>query len=198
MNFSLVDLPLPVRLRTEIPMTDEELLRFCAENELLRVERDANGELIVMSPTGMDTGGRNMDISTDLNLWARADGRGKAFDSNTGFTLPDGSMRSPDASWVLHSRLATLTPEDRRRFAPLCPDFVIELRSPSDSLAELKTKMVRWIANGVQLAWLIDPELQQVLIYRPNQPVEEHDRPTSVQGTEIVSGFELVMERIWA
>ena len=198
MNLSLTELPLPLRLRTATPMTDDELLRFCEGNEVLRIEREPTGDLIVMSPTGMDTGGRNLDIGTDLNLWARQDGRGRAFDSNTRFTLPDNSMRSPDAAWILTSRLECLTAEQRRRFAPICPDFVIELRSPSDSLPALQSKMESWIANGVQLAWLIDPEIQQVTVYRPNEAPELHQSPTTIHGTGVMAGFEFIMDRTWA
>lgn len=198
MEFTLSALPLPTRLRPQSPWTDEDLLRFCAANEGLRVERDPNGELIVMSPAGSQSSGRNMDISTDLNIWARSDGRGKAFDSSGGFTLPDGSMRSPDAAWILLSRWNGLTPEQQRRFAPICPDFVLELRSPTDNLSELEAKMGHWIANGVQLGWLIDPETRTVTIYSQDSAPEEHQDPTSVQGRGIIAGFELITTRIWS
>ncbi|WP_263383377.1 Uma2 family endonuclease [Granulicella arctica] len=197
MNLSLVGVPLPLRLKPETPMSDEQLMTFCAANEILRVERDANGEVIVMTPTGAASGGRNMDISTDLNIWARLNGTGKAFDSSTGFTLPDGSMRSADVAWLLLSRWSALSKEQQRGFAPLCPDFVIELRSSTDSLADLRTKMKLWIANGVQLAWLIDPDHQAVTIYRPNHEPELLHHPTSVQGDGVMTGFELPMARIW-
>jgi Uma2 family endonuclease len=153
MAFSLTELPLPVRLRPQVPMTDEELLRFCAANDDLRIERDKGGELIVMTPAGGETGDKNSDIIADLKIWTRQDGRGISFDSNTGFTLPDGSMRAPDAASIASSRWNALSKEERRSFVPLCPDFVIELRSPSDNLSELKEKMEQWIANGAQLAW---------------------------------------------
>ena len=198
MTLQLAELPLPVRLRPQTPMTDEELLRFCAANDGLRIERDKDGELIVMTPAGGETGDKNSDIIADLKIWTRQDGRGRSFDSNTGFTLPDGSMRAPDAAWIAGSRWNALSKEERSRFAPLCPDFIIELRSPSDALPELQAKMEQWIANGAQLAWLIDPIEQAVSIYRPGQAIEALHQPTSVQGDGVMAGFELVMARIWA
>ncbi len=133
-------------------MTDDELLRFCAANDTLRIEREPNGELIVMTPTGSEGSGMNAEITADLTIWARQDGRGKVFDSNGGFTLPDGSMRAADAAWLLLSRWNKLTLADQKRFAPICPDFVIELRSESDSLKDLQAKMDQWIANSAQAA----------------------------------------------
>jgi Uma2 family endonuclease len=197
MNFALAEMPLPFRFRPETPMSDEELMRFCAANNFLRVERDANGEILVMTPAGSKTSKMNMRIGRLLDEWAEADGRGVAFDSNGGFTLPDGSMRAADAAWVELKRWQALSAADQARYAPLCPDFVIELRSPSDSLTELKEKMQQWIANGAQVAWLIDPENQTVIVYRPGQQPDIHNHPTSVQGTGIVAGFELVMARVW-
>ena len=198
MTLQLAELPFPIRLRPQVPMTDDELLRFCAANDGLRVEREANGEILVMTPAGNRTGRKNTAIIRILDTWAESDGRGYAFDSNTGFTLPDGSMRCPDAAWVRSARWDALSEQDKDRFSPLCPDFIIELRSPSDSLPELETKMQQWIANGAQLAWLIDPIEQAVSIYRPGQPPELLAHPTSVQGDGPMAGFELVMERIWA
>ena len=197
MAFSLAELPLPVRLRPQVPMTDEELLRFCAANDDLRIERDKGGELILMTPAGGETGDKNSDIIADLKIWTRQDGRGRSFDSNTGFTLPDGSMRAPDAAWVDGSRWCALSKEERKSFVPLCPDFIIELRAPSDALPELEAKMEQWTGNGAQLAWLIDPMEQAVTIYRPGQAPEVLHHPTSVQGDGVMAGFELVMARIW-
>ena len=196
MNFA-VNLELPVRVRPDHPMTDEELMRFCAANDLLRIERDKNGELILMTPTGSEGGGRNADVTFELMLWARADGRGKVFDSNTGFTLPDGSMRSPDASWVSWPRWNALTHEEQKRFAPICPEFVIELRSESDRLEDLRAKMVEWIANGAELAWLIDPERKAVEVYRPGRAPEVLEGLSAVYGEGPVRGFVLELARIW-
>jgi len=197
MNFALAEMPLPLRFRPETPMSDEELMRFCAANDFLRVERDANGEILVMTPAGNKTGRKNTAIISALDAWAERDGRGYAFDSNTGFTLPDGSMRSPDAAWVQAVRWNILSDRDKDRFSPICPDFIIELRSPSDNLAELEAKMEQWIVNGAQVAWLIDPERQVVAIYRPGDQTEVQHHPSSVQGNGVVAGFELVMARIW-
>jgi Uma2 family endonuclease len=197
MNFSLAEMPLPLRFRPETPMSDDELMRFCAANDALRVERDANGEILVMTPAGSKTSKMNMRIGRFLDVWAEEDGRGVAFDSNGGFTLPDGSMRAADAAWVELKKWESLSSEDQARYAPLCPDFVIELRSPSDSLAELKEKMEQWIANGAQVGWLIDPEEKTVYAYRPGESPEVHHHPTSVQGSGVVAGFELVMTRVW-
>ncbi len=197
MNFALAEMPLPLRFRPETPMSDEELMRFCAANEGLRVERDANGEILVMTPAGSRTGKKNTDVIIDLGVWNRLNGRGVVFESNTGFTLPDGSMLSPDAAWIEGRRWDALSDRDQERFAPICPDFIIELRSPSDNLPDLQAKMLQWIANGTELAWLIDPIEQSVSIYRPGQSPEIHNYPASVQGDGIMAGFELVMARIW-
>jgi Uma2 family endonuclease len=197
MNFALAEMPLPLRFRPETPMSDEELMRFCAANDFLRVERDANGEILVMTPAGSKTSSMNSRITRLLDEWAEADGHGIAFDSNGGFSLPDGSMRAADAAWVHKSRWDTLSYADQARFAPICPDFIIELRSPKDSLTELKQKMEQWIANGVQQGWLIDPENKTVYVYRPGEQREVLTHPTSVQGNGVMAGFELVMARIW-
>jgi Uma2 family endonuclease len=197
MAYSLAELPLPIRLRPQAPMSDEELLRFYAANDGLRVERDANGEIVVMTPAGGKTGKKNTDVIIDLGLWNRQTDRGVAFESNTGFTLPDGSMLSPDAAWIERRRWIALSEGDQERFVPLCPDFVIELRFSSDSPTNLRTKMQQWISNGAQLAWLIDPIEKNVWVYRPGQEPEVHHYPNSVQGDGIMAGFELGMARIW-
>ncbi len=197
MNLALEGVELPIRLRLEKPLTDLELMRFCTVNEMVRVERDANGELILMSPSGLEGSSWNSELITELNLWARQDGRGKVFDSNGGFTLPDGSMRAPDAAWVSSRRWNSVPREEQKRYGRVSPEFVIELRSESDRLPPLQEKMQLWIANGVELAWLIDPQRKVVEVYRPGQEPEVHEQPTSVQGSGPVEGFELVLERIW-
>jgi Uma2 family endonuclease len=197
MQFALANLELPARIRLERPMTDEELMRFCAANEMVRVERDTNGELIVMSPTGTGTGRTNSEVNFQLALWAREMNSGVTFDSNAGFTLPDGSMRSPDAAWIAWPRWNALTKEEQDRFAPICPEFVIELRSPSDSLPELQTKMKSWIANGAELAWLIDPSRKTVEAYRPGREVEVLEGGSAVEGDGPVAGFVLELGRVW-
>ena len=198
MNLAIHDVALPARLRFERPMTDDQLFKFCAKNELLRVERDSNGELILMSPSGLDGDNANAEITTELTIWARQDGRGKSFGSNAGFTLPDGSMRSPDGAWMSLQRWNALAPREQERFGHVVPEFVIELRSRGDRLAGLQKKMSIWIANGVELAWLIDPKRKVVEVYRAGESVEVHQNPTSVQGMGPVRGFELVMDRIWS
>lgn len=196
MEFVLKNLPLPASLITDVPMSDDELLEFCAKNDLLRVERTRSGEIKLMSPTGSGTGAANAELNRQLGNWAYDNG-GVAFDSNTGFSLPDGSMMSPDAAWISDPRWSALSVRDRSRFAPLCPEFVIELRSPSDSLPQLEQKMALWIDNGAQLAWLIDPEAENVKVYRPGAAVEVHEHPTSVQGTGLIATFKLLTARIW-
>ena len=197
MNFALSEIELPVRLRFERPMTDDELMRFCAENDDLRVEREPNGEILVMTPANSKTSKMNLRIGRLLDEWAESDGRGIATGPDGGYTLPDGSMRAPDAAWVEKSRWEALTDPQQSSFAPVCPDFVIELRSPSDKLPPARAKMEQWIANGVQVGWLIDPIEKSITIYRPGDEPEHLAHPTSVQGTGPIAGFELVMSRIW-
>ena len=197
MSLALSQIDPPVRLRRDLPMSDDEFMSFCAANEPLRFERDANGEIIVMSPTG--TGGSEVegDVYLELGNWARADGRGRAYPASAGFKLPDTSVRAADAAWMSFRRRDALSQEQRKSFAQLCPEFVIEVRSETDRLAPLQEKMGIWIANGVELAWLIDPQRKVVEIYRPGEEPEIHEQPTSVQGSGPVAGFELVMARIW-
>ena len=197
MNVALPEIDQPVRLRFERPMTDEELMRFCAANEMVRVERDANGELILMSPSGSGTGRTNSELIYQLAAWARETNSGATFDSNAGFTLPDGSMRSPDAAWIAWPRWNALSKQEQEGFAPICPEFVIELRSPSDSLSELQAKMRLWVANGAAVAWLVDPSRKAVEIYRPGREVEVLEGGSAVYGEGPVGGFVLELGRIW-
>ncbi len=197
--FHLANLPLPIRIRPEYALSDEELLQFCAANDVLRIEREPNGELTVMSPTGTGAGDTDSEINFQLRLWARLADSVVIFSSSTGFRLRDGSMRSPDAAAASREQWNALTPEQRRSgFAPLCPEFVIELRSPSDRLPDLQAKMGEWLRNGAELAWLIDPERQTVEIYRPGTALPEVlERPVTVSGEGPVAGFVLETERIW-
>lgn len=197
MNLVLEHIELPIRIRMEKRMTDDELLEFCLANEPARVERDANGELIVMSPTFSEGGGIEGEVGVELAIWARADGRGRYFGPNAGFTLPDSSVRAADAAWVSWNQWNALTTEQRNSFAPICPEFVIEVRSNSDRLPLLQDKMGIWTANGAELAWLIDPQRKVVEVYRRGESPEIYENPTSVQGTGAVRGFELVMVRVW-
>jgi Uma2 family endonuclease len=179
------------------PLNDDEFFDFCMKNADLRIERFANGEIVIMPPAGLETGYQNGEISAQLRNWARADGRGLAFDSNTEFILASGAAFAPDASWILKSRLAKFTKEEKKRFGRICPDFVIELRSPSDRLPSLKTKMEEWILNGAQLGWLIDADRRTVFIYRPAKPVEEMHDAGALAGEGPVEGFRLDLVPVW-
>jgi Uma2 family endonuclease len=178
-------------------LTDEQFFRLCQDNPEFRFELTARGELIVMPPTGSETGWRNNEFSYALTAWAKQDGSGLVFDSSTGFTLPNGAKRSPDAAWIRRERWRALTPEQRREFAPLCPDFVMELRSPTDNLLALQEKMQEYVDNGARLGWLIDPIEKRVFVYRPGQPVEALDNPTSLSGDPVLPGFMLSVQELW-
>ena len=197
MSLELFEIDPPVRIRPESPMSDEEFMRFCTANEPMRLEREPDGEITVMSPSGFETGRINSRITRLLDEWAETDGRGTVTDSNGGYALPDGSVRAPDAAWIKFGKVQPLSEEQQAGFPPVSPDFVIELRSPSDKPADLRRKMQWWLDNGVELGWLIDPYEKSVTIYRPGAEPEEHVNPTSVQGTGPVAGFELVLSRIW-
>lgn len=189
---------LPLRIRFDEPLTDAKLEEFCALNSPYRVEREENGELTLMSPNSSDNGAIEAELSAELILWTRQEGRGKVFGPNAGFTLPDSSVRAADLSWVTLERWNALATAQQQSFAPLCPDFIIEVRSKSDRLKTIKSKMQKWIANGVSLAWLIDPRRRTVEIYRPGEAPEMHNNPTSIYGTGPVAGFELILSRIWS
>ena len=197
MEYTLASLALPICLRPETPMSDEAFLRFSAENDSLRMEREANGEILVMTPAGTKTGLVNQRIGVFLTLWADEDLRGVTFDSSAGFKLPNGAIRSPDAAWVSRSRWEALSDAEQDAFSPLCPEFVIELVSPKDRVAAVRKKMGEWIANGAEVAWLVDPQRRVVEVYRVGEEVDVYENPTSVQGTGCVAGFCLVMERVW-
>jgi Uma2 family endonuclease len=177
-------------------LTDEQFFELCSANRDMRFERSADGELIIMAPTGWGTGNNNAEISGQLWAWNRQRGLGKVFDSSTGFRLPNGADRSPDASWVSQDRLEALNP-DPAKFLPLAPDFVVELRSQSDTLNPLQTKMQEYIDNGVRLGWLIDSKNQRVEIYRPGQEVEILESPVSLSGEEVLPGFSLDLSPLW-
>ena len=191
--------PMPLELRFEpaIEMTEELFTAFCAQNSDMRIELTAEGVLEIMPPTKGDTGAKELDIAIDLGIWARADGSGVAFGPTAGFTMPNNAIRSPDASWVLRSRLAALSDDDKNRFIPICPDFVVELRSATDRLSVLKAKMEEYIANGALLGWLIDPINRRVYVYRPNAQVEVLDAPDTLSAEPELAGFALNMTPIW-
>ena len=188
--------PLTVNLPSIKSMSTEQFYEFCQANDDLRIERTASGEVIIMPPAFSDTGNRNFKIAVQLGNWAELDGTGEPFDSSAGFTLPNGATRSPDASWIKLERWNALTEEQKASFAPICPDFVIELRSQSDTLSGLQDKMQEYIANGASLGWLIDRKNRKVYIYRPNQEPEILDNPETVSGA-VLPGFVLRMAKIW-
>jgi len=197
MILAFPDREMSFRVRFDQPLSDEALERFSVDNDPWRVERDANGELIMMTPVNSAGGAAEGDVYAELAIWTRADGRGKAFGPSAGFRLEDTSVRAADAAWMSLARWNALSREQQESFAPICPEFVIEVRSKSDRLATLEAKMEMWIANGAELAWMIDPERRAVAIYRPGDSPEVLQEPTSVQGTGAVAGFELVLSRIW-
>ncbi len=178
-------------------LTKEQFYQLCQANRDFRFERTATGELIIMPPTGGGTGKRNLKIAQQLGNWAELDGSGVAFDSSTGFTLPNGNDRSPDAAWIPLEKWSAFTPEEQEKFLLLCPDFLIELRSPSDALAPLQAKMQEYLENGTRLGWLINRKDRQVEIYRQGQEKEILDNPTRLSGEEVLPGFILNLESIW-
>ena len=197
MNLAFSEDDMPVRIAFEQPLTDDALMRFSAANEFLRLERDANGELIVMPPAGFGSSNMNVRIARLLDEWAEIDGRGTTTESSGGYSLPDGSVRAPDSAWISFERLRPVSAEARDGFAPVCPELVIEIRSKSDRLKPLQTKMEMWLANGAEVAWLVEPERRVVEVYRPGDLPEVLHDPSSVQGSGPVAGFELVMARVW-
>jgi Uma2 family endonuclease len=178
-------------------LSDDDFFEFCQANRDLRIERTSDGDIIIMSPTGSETGGRNFNLAGMFHAWVRTDGTGKGFDSSTGFILPNGAERSPDLSWIRLSRWNALTHIERQEFAPLCPDFVVELTSPSDALSALQAKMEEYIQNGAELGWLIDPMNKRVYIYRPHAQVECLDDPDTVSGEPLLKGFVLDVRELW-
>lgn len=186
-----------LQLPPSLQMNPDQFFDFCQVNRDLRIERTAKGEIIVMTPAGGETGGRNSEIARQLGNWAIVDGTGNTFDSSTGFSLPLGGDRSPDAAWVLRSRLAPLTAEQRRKFLPLCPDFVVELRSSSDRISTVREKMQMFMENGARLGFLVDPQSRQVTVYRPGAEPQVLNNPETVSGDPELPGFTLEMARIW-
>ena len=180
-----------------ISLNQDELFNFCQLNSHLRIERTATGKLIIMSPTGSETGNRNFKLIQQLANWTDKDGTGIGFDSSAGFVLPNGATRSPDASWVNLAKWDALSDEQKVKFAPICPDFVVEIKSPSDDLETLQSKMQEYIDNGASMGWLIDRASRQVYIYCPNKDVEILDNPTMVKGDPLLVGFELDLTKIW-
>ncbi len=187
-----------MELKLPLPeLTDDEFFDFCAANSDYRIERTAGRKIIIMAGTGGETGNLNAEITAQLHVWAKIDRRGVTFDSGTMFLLPNGAMRSPDAAWVSKARWADIPKETRRRFLPLCPDFLMELTSPSDRLPAVQKKMSEWMTAGCQLAWILHPPRKAVYIYRPGREVEILEEPTHVAGEGPVQGFTLDLDSIW-
>lgn len=178
-------------------VSDEEFADLCRLNPELHFERTSEGELVITAPTGGKTGRRNAKLTVAFGVWAEQDGTGQNFDSSTLFTLPNSAKRSPDLSWVRNERWNALSPKEQDEFPPLCPDFVVELRSRTDSLRALKEKMEEYISNGAQLGWLIDPFELRVYVYRANAAPEVLEDPVDVTGEPLLKGFVLNLRALW-
>ncbi|WP_017297356.1 Uma2 family endonuclease [Nodosilinea nodulosa] len=186
-----------IKLQPALDMTDDQFYQLCITNPDLKFERNAQGDLLIMSPTGGETGNRNVELATEFVLWNRQRQLGLVFDSSTGFKLPGGGERSPDVAWVEQSRWDALTPEQRQKFPPIAPDFVLELLSPSDRLSMVQAKMQEYMTSGVRLGWLINPQTRQVEIYRQGQAPELLNNPTSLSEDSVLPEFRLNMALIW-
>ena len=183
---------------THRSVTPEQFEELCHEYRELRLELTSTGELIVMPPAGSQTGRRNADLTYQLVAWCKQDGTGVCFDSTAGFTVPNGAIRSPDGAWIKRERWDSLTEQQKNSFAPICPDFVVELRSPSDNLSQLYLKMFEYVENGTSLGWLIDPFKRQVYVYRPDEEVVVLDNPETVSGEPLMLGFKLNLTELWS
>lgn len=188
---------LTISLNSVVELTDEQFYQLCQANQDLRFERSPTGELVITSPAGSETGNRNAGITAQLWMWNELTNLGLVFDSSTGFKLSNGANRSPDAAWVRLERWTALTLEQQQRFAPICPDFVIELMSPSDNLLAVQLKMQEYLENGMQLGWLINRETQTVEIYRPRHPAELLNQPENLSGEDVLPDFSLKLAKVW-
>ncbi|MGB5595937.1 MAG: Uma2 family endonuclease [Crocosphaera sp.] len=188
---------LTLNLPPILSLSDEQFEQLALANEDIRLELTAQGELIIMSFTGGETGNRNFELYLDLGNWNRQTRLGKAFDSSTGFRLPNGAKRSPDMSWIRGERWESLSAAQRKKFIPLCPNFAVELVSESDDLEDSQKKMREYLDNGLQLGWLIIPRTQVVKIYRPSQEVETLESPTTLSGEDILPGLVVDLQPIW-
>ena len=197
LSVDLEILPMVLQMLPNMIMTDDQFFDFCQLNRHFRIERNQIGDLFIMSPTGSETEERNFNLIVQLGIWTKQDGTGVGFGSSGGFTLPNGAVRSPDAAWIKRTKWEIIPADKRKKFAPICPEFVVELRSENDSLSTLKEKMQEYIDNGTQLAWLIDRKQRKVFIYRPNCGVEELDNPQTLTGEDILPGFVLDLSEIW-
>ncbi|MBD1854073.1 MULTISPECIES: Uma2 family endonuclease [Leptolyngbya] len=191
-----MELTSPLKLDfNHVHLTDEQFYQLCLHNPEWDIEQNAKGVVIVMSPVGGESGSREMDAGGELYLWNKQTQLGKVFSSSTLFKLPKGGKRSPDAAWVESSRWQALTPDQRKKFPPIAPDFVIELRSATDDLKTLQEKMQEYLESGVRLGWLLNPQDQQVEIYRQGQAKEVKPLPTILSGEDVLPGFELTVDR---
>lgn len=180
-----------------LQLTDEQYEKLCQENPDLKLELTQHGELVIMPPTGGETGRRNSSINLELGLWNRQTQLGIVFDSSTEFKLPNGANRSPDAAWIRRDRWDALTTAQKESFPPICPDFVIELLSPSDNFKTVQAKMQEYLDNGIRLGWLIDPKSQRIEIYRQGKAVEMLESPSTLSGENVLVGFVLDLQVIW-
>ncbi len=194
----LLEAPMIVHTRPAIDLDDEQFFQFCQLNRDLQIERTAEGDILIMAPEGGSSGRGSSRLTALFDNWAERDGTGQVFGSSTGFRLSNGAVRAPDVAWVRNRRLDELTERQWQRFLPLCPDFVLELRSPSDSLRRLEQKMGEYLDNGAQLGWLLDPQSKRVFVYRPGAKVEILENPATVCGEPILRGFVLEVPRLWA
>ncbi|MBE9213491.1 Uma2 family endonuclease [Plectonema cf. radiosum LEGE 06105] len=186
-----------INFNNVVKLTDDQFYQLCQDNPDVKLERNQWGELIVMPPTGGETGNRNSELNAEFVLWNRKFLLGKVFDSSTCFKLPNGPNRSPDVSWIQLDRWNTLSEQQREKFPPIAPDFVLELMSPSDQLSDVQEKMVEYMAAGVKLGWLFNRKNRRVEIYRQGQAVEVLDSPTSLSGEDILPGFVLDLSILW-
>jgi Uma2 family endonuclease len=199
-NLTQIDEYIPAELIaiTHHKVTPEQFEQLCAEYSDMRLELTSTGELIVMPPTGSETGMYCSDLNYQLVAWSKQDDTGVCFGSSAGFTLPNGAIRSPDASWIKREKWDTLTKQQKGKFAPICPDFVVELRSPSDKLTDLYLKMFDYLENGASLGWLIDPFKRQVYVYRPNEQTVVLENPETVSADPLLPGFTLNLTELWS
>jgi Uma2 family endonuclease len=185
-----------IKLDSVIHLTQEQFYAICADNPELKLERNFTGEVLIMSPTGGETGARNSDLNLELGIWNRQKRLGIVFDSSTGFTLPNGADRSPDLAWIPLAKWEALSPEQRSRFLPLCPDFVVELLSPTDSWTKAQAKMTEYQENGCRLGWLIDPKSRKVAIYRQGT-IEIQQQPSLLLGENVLPGLAIATSLLW-
>lgn len=193
----LRNIAFPLTLRPARPLSDEELLEFCRINEISRIERTAEGDLVVMTPAGNRTNNKEGYIFRELDLWVEREGSGIAFSANLGVTFQDGVMRMPDAAWLSGAAWEWLSERQKEGLLPVCPEFIVELRSPSDRISEIEARMEFWMARGAQLGWLIDPQRKLAMIYHPGQEPETLLQPEFIEGEGPIAGFHLKMQRLW-